>query len=213
LEKIDTHELPDPKTDIRDLIIKDSKIDLENDDNWFMIDGGDENIVYDETSGGFWYSLWRNGDVEMVKVVKKEFLLGGGERKVFFLSQKDLGVKVGQNLIDKKDKAGLGDVGSLIKKNTQELDQNLGGEKAGNEGKGDEEDFGEEAGDRGFLETGEFGNFKSGETNFNPNVPGLEDEQGNKILRSKDNEISPNNSELNNDSKRLKLVRSGKHGS
>jgi hypothetical protein len=63
LEKVDMLDGPDPKTDTRDLTIKDQ----ENDENWFMIDGGDENIIYDETSGGFWYSLWRNGDVEMVK--------------------------------------------------------------------------------------------------------------------------------------------------
>ena len=93
------------------------------------------------------------------------------------------------------------------------MDENLGDAKPGNGGTGVESDFGEEAGNKGFLETGEFGNFKSGETNFNPNVPGLEDEHGNKILRTKDNEISPNNSDLNNDSKALKLTRSGKHGS
>ena len=108
-------EGPDPKTDTRDL----SPAVGVGGDDWFMIDGGDENIIWDQASGGFWYSLWRDGDVEMVKVVKKEFLLPGGERKVFFLSRKDLGVAVGQklgvavgqNLIDKKDKTGLDSIG------------------------------------------------------------------------------------------------------
>ena len=109
-------------------------------------------------------------------------------------------------MLDKKDKTGLGNVGDLIKKNTQELDENLNvdGSAKKNLDPLDESEFGYGDG-KGMKTTGEFGNVSQ-----NLQVDGLEDQDGNKIGR-RENEISPSVSDVKNESKNLKLIGSYKH--